>query len=55
MGVIVLRREIPTAWGTTTNNLTPEINIFQYAIESKCLTLKDQTRTLFRMVEVDPR
>ena len=43
---ILLRREIPMAWGTTTNNLTPEINIFQYAIECKCLTLKDQTSYL---------
>ena len=34
--------------------LTPEINLSQYAIEIKCLTLKDP-RTLFRTVEVDPR
>ena len=40
---ILLRREIPMAWGTTTDSLTPEINPFQYAIEIKCLTLKDQT------------
>ena len=33
-------------FGTTTNSLTPEINPFQYAIESKCLTLKDQTSYL---------
>ena len=38
---IMLRREIPMAWGTTTDNLTPKINPFQYAIEIKCLTLKD--------------
>ena len=37
----LLRREIPMAWGTTTNSLTPEINLSQYAIEIKCLTLKD--------------
>ena len=44
---ILLRREIPMAWGTTTNNLmTPEINPFQYAIEIKYLTLKDQTSYL---------
>ena len=43
---ILLRREIPMAWGTTTDNLTPEINLFQYAIESKFLTLKDQTSYL---------
>ena len=42
----VLRREIPMAWGTTTDSLTPEINPFQYAIEIKCLTLKDQTSYL---------
>ena len=44
--VSLLRREIPMSWGTTTDNLTPEINIFQYAIENKCLTLKDQTSYL---------
>ena len=43
---ILLRREISMAWGTTTDSLTPEINIFQYAIEIKCLTLKDQTSYL---------
>ena len=42
----LLWREIPMAWGTTTNSLTPEINPFQYAIEIKCLTLKDQTSYL---------
>ena len=40
---ILLRREIPMAWGTTTDSLTPEINHFQYAREIKYLTLKDQT------------
>ena len=40
---ILLWREIPMAWGTTIDSLTPEINLFQYAIESKCLTLKDKT------------
>ena len=40
---MVLRREIPMAWGTTTDSLTPKINPFQYAIEIKYLTLKDQT------------
>ena len=39
----VLRREIPMAWGTTTDSLTPKINPFQYAIEIKYITLKDQT------------
>ena len=34
------------AWGTTTDNLTPEINHFKYAIEIKYLTLKDQTSYL---------
>ena len=43
---ILLRREIPMAWGTTTDNLTLEINPLQYAIEIKCLTLKDQTSYL---------
>ena len=43
---ILLRREIPMAWGTTTDSLTPEINPFQYAIEIKYLTLKDQTSYL---------
>ena len=38
-----LRREIPMAWATTIDSLTPEINPFQYAIEIKFLTLKDQT------------
>ena len=38
---ILLRREIPMAWGTTTNRLTPEINPFLYARETKHLTLKD--------------
>ena len=43
---VLLRREIPMDWGTTIDNLTPEINPFQYAIEIKCLTLKDQTSYL---------
>ena len=43
---ILLWREIPMAWGTTTDSLTPEINPFQYAIEIKYLTLKDQTSYL---------
>ena len=38
---ILLRREIPMAWGTTIDNLTPEINPFLYARETKQLTLKD--------------
>ena len=38
---ILLRREIPMAWGTTTDSLTPEINPFLYARETKYLTLKD--------------
>ena len=44
--LILLRREIPMAWGTTTDSLTQEINPFQYAIEIKCLTLKDQNSYL---------
>ena len=40
------------AWRTTTDSLTLEINPFQYAIEIKCLTPKDQT--LFQTIEVDP-
>ena len=39
---ILLQREIPMALGTTTDNLTQEINPFQYAREIKYLTLKDQ-------------
>ena len=38
---ILLRREIPMAWGTSTDSLTPEINHFLYARETKYLTLKD--------------
>ena len=38
---ILLRREIPMAWGTTTDSLTPKINPFLYARETKKLTLKD--------------
>ena len=29
------------AWGTTTDNLTPEINLVLYARETKYLTLRD--------------
>ena len=43
---IILRREIPMAWGTTTDSLTPKINSFQYAREIKYLTLKNQTSYL---------
>ena len=43
---ILLHREIPMAWGTTTDRLTPKINPFQCAIEIKFLTLKDQTSYL---------
>ena len=42
----LLQREIPMAWGTTTDSLTQEINPFQYAIEIKSLTLKDLTSYL---------
>ena len=45
---LLLQREIPMSWGTTTDNMTPEFNPFQYEREIKYLTLKDQT------VEVDP-
>ena len=38
---ILLQREMPMAWGTTTDSLTPEINPFQYERETKYLTLKD--------------
>ena len=44
----VLWREIPMDWGTKIDSLTPEINPFQYAIEIKYLTLKDQTSYLIR-------
>ena len=37
----LLQREIPMAWGTTTDSLTPETNPFLYARETKYLTLKD--------------
>ena len=37
----LLWREIPMAWGTTTENLTPEINPLLYARETKQLKLKD--------------
>ena len=43
---LVLRREIPMAWGTTTDSQTPEINLSQYAIEINNLTLKDRTSYL---------
>ena len=43
---ILLWREIPMAWGTAIDSLTPEINPFQYAIEIKYLTSKDQTSYL---------
>ena len=42
----LLRREIPMAWGTTRDILTPEISLFQYAIESKFITLNYQTSYL---------
>ena len=42
----LLRREIPMAWGTTTDRQTAEINLSQYAIEIKGLTLKDRTSYL---------
>ena len=42
----MLRIEIPMALGTTIESLTPEINPFQYAIEIKCVTLKDQVSYL---------
>ena len=38
---ILLWREIPMAWGTTIDILTPEINPFLYARETKYLTIKD--------------
>ena len=38
---ILLWREIPMAWGTTIDRLTPKINPFLYARETKYLTLKD--------------
>ena len=39
--MMLLRREIPMAWDTTIDSLTPEINPFLYARETKYLTLKD--------------
>ena len=42
----LLWREIPMAWGTTIDILTPEINHFQYAREIKYMTLKDQNSYL---------
>ena len=41
MHIQVLQREIPMAWGTTTDSLTPEINPFLYVRETKYLTLND--------------
>ena len=38
--MVLLRREIPMAWGTTTDRLTPEINPFLYVRETKHLTLR---------------
>ena len=38
---LLLQREIPMAWGTTIDSLTPEINPFLYTREIKQLTLKD--------------
>ena len=32
---LLLQREIPMAWGTITDSLTPEINHFLYARETK--------------------
>ena len=43
---IVLMERNSMDWGTTTDSLNPEINPFQYAIEIKYLTLKDQTSYL---------
>ena len=43
---ILLQREIPMAWATTIDSLTPAINPLQYVIEIKYLTLKDQTSYL---------
>ena len=37
----LLQREIPMALGTTTDRLTPKINLFLYERETKNLTLKD--------------
>ena len=34
-------RKIPMAWGTTTDRVTIEINLFPYAREIKHITLKD--------------
>ena len=39
--MVVLQREIAMAWGTTTDRLTPEINLSLYARETKHITLKD--------------
>ena len=38
---ILLWIEIPMAWGTTIESLTPKINPFLYERETKYLTIKD--------------
>ena len=42
------------AWGTTIDNLTPEINPFQYAIEIKTSNTKGLDLVPYSEVEVDP-
>ena len=39
--LLLLRRKILMAWGTTTDIVTAEINPFPYAREIKHITLKD--------------
>ena len=39
--LILLRRKLPMAWGTTTDRVTAKINPFLYARETKHLTVKD--------------
>ena len=51
----MILREIPMAWGTTTDRLTPEINPFLYARETTYLTLKDLDLYLILDGYVDPR
>ena len=38
--ILLLRRKLPMDWGTTTDKVATKINPFQYARETKYLTLK---------------
>ena len=39
--IFMLRRKLPMAWGTKIDIVTKKTNPFQYARETKHLTLKD--------------